>query len=52
MVYGQLVEDAVPVESFTWIENVPAEAGVPVIAPVEAFRVRPVGRVPLATENI
>jgi hypothetical protein len=42
-----------PFESVTWILNVPEAVGVPVIAPVEVFNVRPAGRVlPGATENV
>jgi hypothetical protein len=52
MVNGQVVVATEPLESVTLIVNVPAVFGVPVIAPVDAFSVRPVGRVPLATENV
>ncbi len=42
------------VESFTWAVNVngPAVVGVPVIAPVEASRLNPVGRPPDVIENV
>jgi hypothetical protein len=38
-------------ESVTWTEklNVPGELGVPVIAPVEEFKARPVGSEPEVT---
>jgi hypothetical protein len=51
MVKLQLAE-ATPLESFAWMLKVPAAVGVPVIAPVEVFSVRPAGNVPLATENV
>jgi hypothetical protein len=45
-----MADCAVGAESFTWTlnGNVPAAVGVPVIAPVEAFRARPVGSDPEA----
>ena len=48
------VPAAVPVESTTLAVklNVPAVVGVPVMAPVVAFKVRPAGRLPLAIENV
>jgi hypothetical protein len=33
-------------------EEVPATVGVPLTAPVEAFRVRPVGKVPAVLEKV
>ena len=42
---------AAPVESFTCSVNVPAAVGVPVMAPVLVFSVRPPGRVPV-TEKV
>ena len=49
-----VVPAAVPVESTTCAVklNVPAVVGVPVIAPVEAFNVSPVGNDPLMIENV
>ena len=47
MVKGQVVGDATPLASFTWSAKVPAAVGVPVIAPVLVFSVRPLGRVPV-----
>ena len=35
-----------PLESVTWTLNVPAAVGVPVTAPLLAFRLRPAGSVP------
>jgi hypothetical protein len=48
------VADCPGVESvtFTVNENGPAVVGVPVIAPVLAFRVRPAGRLPEAIANV
>ena len=48
------VPAAVPVESTTWAVklNVPDVVGVPVIAPVDAFSVRPAGNEPLVMENV
>ena len=45
MVMAQAVPVA-PVASVTWTVNEPAEVGVPVTAPVAAFRLRPPGSVP------
>jgi len=47
-----VVPAAVPVESTTLAVklNVPAVVGVPVMAPVDAFNVRPAGRLPLLIE--
>ena len=42
-------------ESFTWKVNarlLTAAVGVPVIAPVEAFRLAQVGKAPLATDHV
>lgn len=41
----------VGLESFAWIVklNVPVVVGIPVIAPVEEFRLRPAGKNPEAT---
>ena len=49
-----VVPAAVPVESTTFAVklNVPAVVGVPVMAPVLAFNVRPAGRLPLLIENV
>ena len=52
IVNGQVPVAAIPFESFTWIVNVPVAVGVPVIAPVAVFSVRPAGSVPVATENV
>src|SRR5208283_5211037 len=41
-----------PLASVTWIVNVPDAVGVPVTAPVEVFRVKPAGNVPLPIENV
>src|SRR5580658_3710907 len=41
-----------PRESVTLIVKVPEAVGVPVTAPVEVFRVRPAGSVPLPIENV
>ena len=47
MVKGQLPPVATtPFLSVTWMLKVPEAVGVPVMAPVEAFRVRPAGSVP------
>src|SRR5580658_8334926 len=51
MMKGQLVADATPLASFTWSVNVPEAVGVPLMAPVLVFSVRPLGRVPV-TENV
>jgi hypothetical protein len=40
-----------PLASVTLIVNVPAAVGVPVMAPVELFRIRP-DKLPVATENV
>jgi len=50
----QLAVAAVPVESTTLAVKlyVPAVVGVPVMAPVLAFKFRPAGRFPLAIENV
>ena len=49
-----VVPAAVPRESTTWAVklNVPAVVGVPVIAPVELFKVKPVGNDPAVIENV
>src|SRR5215831_16966193 len=52
MVNGHVAGAATPLASFNWMLNVPAAVGVPVIAPVEEFKVRPAGSDPLATENV
>jgi hypothetical protein len=52
MVKGQLPVATTPLASLTWMVKVPAAVGVPVIAPVEAFKLRPAGRVPVATANV
>jgi len=51
MVIVQPVPTA-PLASVTLIVNVPGAVGVPLMAPVEVFRVRPAGSVPLLTENV
>ena len=51
IVIGHAPRATAPRESVTWIENVPAAVGVPVIAPVEVFRVSPAGKVP-TIENV
>jgi len=43
MVIEHVVFAVAPVESFTWMLNVPAEVGVPVIAPVVLLKLRPAG---------
>ena len=48
----QLVAAAVPFASFTWIVKLPDAVGVPVIAPVDEFSVRPAGSAPVVTENV
>jgi hypothetical protein len=52
MVIEQVPVAVAPRESVTLIVNVPAAVGVPVTAPVEVFRVRPAGKVPLPIENV
>ena len=49
-----VVPAAVPRESTTWAVKVngPDAVGVPVMAPVELFRVKPVGREPLMMEKV
>ena len=51
IVYGQVVVAVTPFASVTWMENEPAAVGVPEIAPVDVFRVKPAGNVP-TTENV
>jgi hypothetical protein len=51
MVKGQVAAAAAPLESFTWRVKVPETVGVPVMAPVVVFSVRPLGRVPV-TEKV
>lgn len=51
-VKGQLTAAATPWRSFTWMVKVPVALGVPVMAPVEVFSVRPAGSVPLASEKV
>jgi hypothetical protein len=41
-----------PSESVTMMVKVPDAVGVPVTAPVDVFRVRPAGKVPLPIENV
>jgi hypothetical protein len=48
----QLVAAVTPMASFAWIMKVPLVVGVPVMAPVEAVSVSPVGSVPGATEKV
>jgi hypothetical protein len=45
---------AVELESFTWIvtETAPAWVGVPLSRPVEEFRVTPVGKDPVAIDQV
>ena len=50
IVKGQLLADTTPLASITWIVKVAVDRGVPVMAPVAGFRVRPAGSAPLATE--
>jgi len=45
MVKVQLVA-VFPAESFTWTLKLPVATGVPVMEPVEGFRVSPFGRTP------
>lgn len=49
-----VVPAAVPRESTTWAVklNVPAEVGVPAIAPVVEFSVRPAGNEPAVIEYV
>ena len=53
MVIAQAVPVA-PLASVTWTLNAPEAVGVPVTAPVEAFRLRPAGRFasPPTIENV
>jgi hypothetical protein len=51
-VKGHVPVATTPLASVTLIVNVPAAVGVPVMAPVEAFRVRPAGKAPVAIENV
>src|ERR1700735_3542842 len=51
MVKGQVVAADAPLASLTWSVNVPEAVGVPLIAPVLVFSVRPLGRVPV-TEKV
>ena len=46
--------DVKPEESITWAVklNVPAVVGVPLMAPVLGFNVKPGGRLPAAIENV
>src|SRR4051812_50177745 len=46
MVMAQVVVATTPLASVTFTVKLPASVGVPVIAPVVVFRVRPAGRVP------
>jgi hypothetical protein len=50
----QLAVAVLPCESTTWAVKlyVPAVVGVPVIAPVDGFSVKPGGRKPLINENV
>ena len=52
--FAVFVPAAVPVESTTWAVklNVPGVVGVPVIAPVDGFRIKPPGSEPLTIENV
>src|ERR1039458_4934099 len=52
MVIAQVPVPTTPLASVTLIVKVPAAVGVPVTAPVEVFRVRPAGNVPLPIENV
>jgi hypothetical protein len=52
-VYGQVDAATTPFASVTWILKAPGAVGVPVMAPVEVFSVRPAGRVlPGASEKV
>ena len=51
MVKGQMVAAATPLASFTWRVKPPEAVGVPLMAPVLVFSVRPLGRVPV-TEKV
>jgi hypothetical protein len=51
IVNGQVV-DIRPFASVTLIVNEPPAVGVPVIAPVDVFNVKPGGKVPVATEKV
>ena len=51
IVKGQVAAADAPLASFTWRVKVPAAVGVPVMAPVLVFSVRPLGRVPV-TEKV
>jgi hypothetical protein len=52
--FAVVVPAALPVESTTWAVklNVPEVLGVPVIAPVEVFKVKPAGNEPVVIENV
>ena len=52
--FAVVVPAAVPLESTTWAVklNVPAVVGVPVMAPVDGFSVKPAGSEPLIIENV
>src|SRR4051812_25052582 len=52
MVYGQVPMATTPLASITLRVKLPAVAGVPEMAPVEGFRERPLGRVPVATAKV
>ncbi len=51
IVKGQVVVATTPLASFTWSVKVPGAVGVPVMAPVLVFSVRPLGSVPV-TEKV
>src|SRR5438477_10003889 len=51
IVNGQLAADDTPFASVTLMEKVPVAVGVPLMAPVEVFRVNPAGKVP-TTEKV
>src|ERR1700689_1664257 len=52
IVNGQVAEASTPLASVTWTVNVPAAVGVPVMAPVEVFSVRPAGNGPVPIEKV
>jgi hypothetical protein len=49
---GQVLAATAPVESLSWTVKLPVTVGVPVIAPVEEFSDKPVGREPLETKKV
>jgi hypothetical protein len=52
MVNGHVPEPTTPSASVTWIVQEPVAVGVPLIAPVAVFNVKPGGKVPVASEKV